>query len=61
MPNANVIRLLEERSVRSPEEDSRLITSSSADDKPEIPFNPVYRNFDKGLQEITDWIEKRLC
>ncbi|MCZ4216596.1 alpha/beta hydrolase, partial [Escherichia coli] len=23
--------------------------------------NPVYRNFDKGLQEITDWIEKRLC
>ncbi|MGR0260654.1 alpha/beta hydrolase, partial [Klebsiella pneumoniae] len=26
-----------------------------------IPFNPVYRNFDKGLQEITDWIEKRLC
>ncbi|HCQ0444592.1 TPA: alpha/beta hydrolase, partial [Escherichia coli] len=24
-------------------------------------FNPVYRNFDKGLQEITDWIEKRLC
>ncbi|MFV1112897.1 alpha/beta hydrolase, partial [Klebsiella pneumoniae] len=22
---------------------------------------PVYRNFDKGLQEITDWIEKRLC
>ncbi|EZQ36960.1 hypothetical protein BX90_24905 [Escherichia coli O157: str. 2010EL-2045] len=46
----------------SPEEDSRLITSSSADGKLlEIPFNPVYRNFDKGLQEITDWIEKRLC
>ncbi|WP_259270636.1 hypothetical protein, partial [Klebsiella pneumoniae] len=22
---------------------------------------PVYRNFDKGLQEITGWIEKRLC
>ena len=42
----------------SPEEDSRLITSSSADGKLlEIPFNPVYRNFDKGLQEITDWIE----
>ncbi|MGQ7090695.1 alpha/beta hydrolase, partial [Escherichia coli] len=46
----------------SPEEDSRLITSSSADGKLlEIPFNPVYRNFDKGLQEITGWIEKRLC
>lgn len=45
----------------SPEEDSRLITSSSADGKLlEIPFNPVYRNFDKGLQEITDWIEKTL-
>ncbi|WP_428998435.1 alpha/beta hydrolase [Escherichia coli] len=38
------------------------MTSSSADGKLlEIPFNPVYRNFDKGLQEITDWIEKRLC
>lgn len=45
----------------SPEEDSRLITSSSADGKLlEIPFNPVYRNFDKGLQEITGWIEKTL-
>ncbi|MGU0171797.1 hypothetical protein ACVXG8_12075 [Escherichia coli] len=21
----------------------------------------MYRNFDKGLQEITGWIEKRLC
>ncbi|MFP1496576.1 hypothetical protein ACLB1Q_14895 [Escherichia coli] len=21
----------------------------------------MYRNFDKGLQEMTDWIQKRLC
>jgi len=27
----------------------------------EIPFNPVYRNFDKALQEITGWINHRLC
>lgn len=46
----------------SPEEESRLITSSSSDGKLlEIPFNPVYRNFDKGLQEITSWINQRLC
>lgn len=46
----------------SPEEESRLITSSSSDGKLlEIPFNPVYRNFDKGLQEITGWINQRLC
>jgi esterase FrsA len=38
----------------SPEEESRLITSSSADGKLlEIPFNPVYRNFDKALRDIT--------
>ncbi|MGG7445775.1 esterase FrsA [Kosakonia oryzendophytica] len=42
----------------SPEEESRLITSSSCDGKLlEIPFNPVYRNFDKALQQITGWID----
>jgi esterase FrsA len=45
----------------SPEEESRLITSSSADGKLlEIPFNPVYRNFDKALRDITAWISNRL-
>lgn len=44
----------------SPEEESRLITSSSADGKLlEIPFNPVYRNFDKALRDITEWISYR--
>jgi len=45
----------------SPEEESRLIVSSSADGKLlPIPFNPVYRNFDKALREITGWIQQRL-
>ncbi|HKS33104.1 MAG TPA: esterase FrsA [Enterobacteriaceae bacterium] len=45
----------------SPEEESRLIVSSSSDGKLlPIPFNPVYRNFDKALQEITGWIQQRL-
>ncbi|STQ58538.1 esterase [Pseudescherichia vulneris] len=45
----------------SPEEESRLIASSSADGKLlEIPFKPVYRNFDKSLQEITAWVKHRL-
>jgi esterase FrsA len=45
----------------SPEEDSRLIASSSSDGKLlAIPFNPVYRNFDKALNDIVDWISKRL-
>ncbi|WP_312634107.1 esterase FrsA [Pseudescherichia sp.] len=45
----------------SPEEESRLIASSSADGKLlEIPFKPVYRNFDKSLQEITAWMKHRL-
>ncbi|WP_313084606.1 esterase FrsA, partial [Atlantibacter sp.] len=44
----------------SPPEESRFITSSSSDGKLlEIPFNPVYRNFDKALKEIADWINKR--
>lgn len=45
----------------SPDVDSRLIASSSADGKLlAIPFNPVYRNFDKALKEITSWIKQRL-
>lgn len=45
----------------SPEEESRLITSSSADGKLlQIPFKPVYQNFDKALQEITGWVKQRL-
>lgn len=46
----------------SPEEESRLITSSSADGKLlEVPFSPVYQNFDKALKEITRWIAQRVC
>ncbi|WJD51087.1 MULTISPECIES: esterase FrsA [unclassified Enterobacter] len=45
----------------SPEEESRLITSSSADGKLlEIPQKPLYRNFDRALREITDWINHKL-
>lgn len=45
----------------SPEEESRLITSSSAEGKLlSIPFNPVYRNFDKALKEIATWINRQL-
>ncbi|WP_312624886.1 esterase FrsA [Scandinavium sp.] len=45
----------------SPEEESRLITSSSAEGKlMQIPFKPVYRNFDKALKEIAGWINDRL-
>ncbi len=44
----------------SPEEESRLITSSSAEGKlMSIPFKPVYRNFDKALKEIAGWINHR--
>lgn len=44
----------------SPPEESRFITSSSADGKLlEIPFNPVYCNFDKALKEIAGWINNR--
>lgn len=44
----------------SPEEESRLITSSSLDGKLlNVPFNPVYRNFDKALKEIAGWINNR--
>lgn len=45
----------------SPEEDSRLITSSSADGKLiSIPLNPMYQNFDNALKEITGWMKQRL-
>jgi esterase FrsA len=41
----------------SPEAESRLITSSSSNGKLlDIPFNPVYRNFDAALRKIVDWI-----
>ncbi|WP_054180541.1 esterase FrsA [Trabulsiella odontotermitis] len=44
----------------SPEEESRLITASSAQGKMlHIPFNPLYRNFDNGLKEIAKWIHKQ--
>jgi esterase FrsA len=44
----------------SPEEESRLITSSSADGKLlEIPFKPVYHNFDRALRQIARWINQR--
>ncbi|MGU3413076.1 esterase FrsA [Enterobacteriaceae bacterium C23F] len=45
----------------SAEEESRLITSSSADGKlMQIPFKPVYRNFDRALKEIASWINHRI-
>lgn len=44
----------------SPEDDSRLITSSSSDGKLlQVPFKPVYRNFDLSLKEIAVWINQR--
>lgn len=45
----------------SPQEESRLITSSSVDGKLlSISPEPVYKNFDKALKEITVWIKQRL-
>lgn len=45
----------------SPEEESRLITSSSVDGKLlSIPASPVYKNFDKALLNIVEWIKRRL-
>lgn len=44
------------------EEDLCLIILLFVDGKLlEILFNLVYWNFDKGFQEIIDWIEKCLC
>ena len=45
----------------SPEEESRLITTSSVDGKLlSIPASPVYKNFDKALLDIIEWIKHRL-
>lgn len=45
----------------SPEEDSRLIVSSSSDGKAlAIPASPVMQSLDKALNEICDWLLKRL-
>lgn len=45
----------------SPQEESQLITSSSADSKLlEIPFRPLNHSFDNALNEITRWLAKRL-
>ncbi|WP_058912002.1 esterase FrsA [Entomohabitans teleogrylli] len=45
----------------SPEAESRLITSSSSDGKLlSIPFQPVYKNFDKALNEIASWLKYHL-
>ena len=45
----------------SPEEESRLIVSSSVDGKLlPIPFRPVYHNFDKALNQTAEWIRRRL-
>ncbi|AFJ48190.1 esterase FrsA [Shimwellia blattae] len=45
----------------SPEEESRLIVSSSCDGKLlQIPFRPVYRNFDKALSQTAEWMRHRL-
>lgn len=46
----------------SPEEDSRLIARSSVDGQLlPITFSPVMKNFDLALQQMGDWIEKRLA
>jgi len=46
----------------SPAEDSRLIASSSADGKVlPITFSPVLKNFDAALQQICDWLVRRLA
>lgn len=45
----------------SPEEESKLIANSSSDGKALlIPVKPMMASFDKALNEICDWLEKRL-
>lgn len=45
----------------SPQEDARLIASSSAAGTLlEMHFNPVYRNFDHTLNVISDWLRENL-
>ncbi|EJO9054877.1 esterase FrsA [Cronobacter sakazakii] len=47
--------------IFSPEEESRLIASSSVDGKLlEIPTSPVYSNFDKALHQISGWVNHKL-
>lgn len=47
--------------IFSPEEESKLIVSSSVDGKLlPIPSRPVYKNFDKALTNIVGWINQRL-
>lgn len=48
--------------IFSPEEESKLIVSSSADGKRmPIALSPAMRNFDKALRDIVDWLAKRLA
>ena len=45
----------------SPEEESKLIASSSSQGKALlIPVKPVIASFDKALNEISDWLAQRL-
>nr|WP_024967147.1 esterase FrsA [Pantoea sp. IMH] len=48
--------------IFSPEEESKLIVSSSADGKRmPIALSPAMRNFDQALRDIVDWLAKRLA
>lgn len=45
----------------SPEEEAKLIANSSSDGKAMlIPVTPMMASFDRALNEICDWLEKRL-
>ncbi len=45
----------------SPEEESQLIVTSSAQGKAlAIPATPVFASFDKALNQICDWLAKQL-
>jgi len=47
--------------IFSPEEESKLIVSSSTDGKlMPIALSPIMSNFDKALRDIVDWLAKRL-
>ncbi|QCR36976.1 esterase FrsA [Nissabacter sp. SGAir0207] len=46
----------------SPKEESRLIASSSRSGKLlEIGRKPVYRSFDRALNEVCDWLQGKMC
>lgn len=50
-----------QKDLFGPEEDARLIANSSADGKAlAIPAKPVMASFDRALNEICDWMDKRL-